>query len=311
MRVFVFLALASCATAGQLVDGELPTNLLPHPLKFSVLLPDGYASSKESYPLLYLLHGGGGDNGFLKRMQPVIEREIAAGSLPKLIVATPDAQRSFYMDYKDGSQRWETLIMGPFLDHLRKTYRIVDGPKGLFMLGISMGGMGDLRMAMKYPERIGAVVALEPGVDPVLQWKDELPRHRYWRSPELMESIFGKPFDSAYWVANNPATIANNNAAKIRASGIAIYMDVGTEDGFGLNEATEFMHQVLWKNNIKHEYRLIWGADHVGRTVVPRTADGLRFLGRVLNPPPPDPAAEALHQRNAPLREKAEREKWR
>jgi S-formylglutathione hydrolase len=178
------------------------------------------------------------------------------------------------------------------------------------MIGISMGGMGDLRMAMKFPERVGAVAALEPGVDPVLRWKDELPRHRFWRSPPLMESIYGKPFDAAYWEANNPATIANDNAGKIRASGIGIYLDVGTEDAFGLDEATEFMHQVLWKNKIKHEYHLIWGADHVGRTLLPRGAEGLRFIGRMINPPPPDPAAEALHKTNAPLRDRAEREKW-
>ncbi len=154
--LIAILSFATCAIAGQLVEGQMQTNLIPHPLKFTVLLPDGYAASKDAYPLLFLLHGGGGDNGFLKRMQPVIEREMNAGTLPKVIVATPDAQRSFYMDYKDGSEKWESLIMGPFLDYLRKNYRIVDGRKGLYMLGISMGGMGDLRMAMKYPDRIGS-----------------------------------------------------------------------------------------------------------------------------------------------------------
>jgi S-formylglutathione hydrolase len=304
------LALQSGAVAGQLVTGEMPTNLLPHALKFTVLLPDGYEASKDSYPLLYVLHGGGGDNGFLKRMQPLIEREWAAGTLAKVVAVTPDAQRSFYMDYKDGSERWETLIMGPFLDYLHKNYRLMDGPKGLYMFGISMGGMGALRMGMKFPNRIGGLAALEPGVDPVLKWKDELPRHRFWRSPELMESIYGKPFDAAYWEANNPATIANDNADRIRASDIGIYIDAGTEDAFGLNEATEFMHQIFWKNNIKHEYHLIWGADHVGRTLGPRSSDGLRFIGRIINPPPPDPVAEALHKRNDLLRRRAERQNW-
>ena len=55
------------------------------------------------------------------------------------------------------------------------------------------------------------------------------------------------------------------------------------------------MHQILWKNKIEHEYHLVHGADHVGRTLRGRSTEGLQFLTRVLNPPPPDPAAEALH----------------
>jgi hypothetical protein len=34
------------------------------------------------------------------------------GTLPRVIVVTPDADRSFYMDRKDGSQKWETAILG-------------------------------------------------------------------------------------------------------------------------------------------------------------------------------------------------------
>ena len=89
---------------------------------------------------------------------------------------------------------------------------------------------------------------------------------------------------------------------RTRSSGLAIYLDVGDEDAFGLDEAAEFMHQVLWKNKIKHEYHLVRGANHLGRTLRPRSAEGLQFLGRVMNPPPQDPVAEDLIKRLAPLK---------
>jgi len=57
-------------------------------------------------------------------------------------------------------------------------------------------------------------------------------RNRFWRSDELMESVFGKPVDEAYWEANDPANMAITNAAKIRDSGLGIYMDAGDEDMF-------------------------------------------------------------------------------
>jgi S-formylglutathione hydrolase len=298
------LAIAAAHAESRLVTGQFETNLIPAPLKFTALLPDGYDSLDDPVPLLYFLHGGGGDNGFLKANKPLFDELWNAGRIPKLLAVTPDCDRSFYMDYKDGSHRYETLLTGPFLDYLRKTYKLRPGRQGTYLFGISMGGMGALRMGLKYPDRFAGLAALEPGVDPVLRWKDILPRHRFWRSQDLMETMFGKPFDAAYWEANNPATIVNDNPDRIRQSGIAIFLDVGNKDAFGLDEATEFMHQILWKNKIEHEYHMVHGADHVGRTLRPRSAEALQFLNRVMIPPPPDPVAADLQKRLAPLKKK-------
>ena len=65
------------------------------------------------------------------------------------------------------------------------------------------------------------------------------------------------------------------------------------------------MHRLLWDYKILHEYHLIRGAGHVGRTMRPRAMEALAFLARVLNPPPPDPEAEALKRRLAPMKRRA------
>ena len=303
----IFCALAPAASASQLIESKIETKLLPGPVEFNVLLPDGYEAAKEPFPLLFFLHGGGGDRGFLVRMRAIVDDMWKAGTLPKMVVVTPSAGRSFYMDYKDGSQKWESFIVGPFLEHLRKTYKVTRERKGTLLFGISMGGLGGLRLGFKYPERFEAVAALEPGIDPALRWKDVKPRNRFWRGDDLMETIFGKPFDEAYWEANNPAAICVANAAKIRASGLNIYIDAGDLDAFNLHEATEFLHRLMWDNSIPHEYHLVRGADHVGRTIRPRAIEALEFLTRVLNPPPPDPEVDALRRRLEPLKRAAEK----
>jgi len=282
--------------ATQLDLDKLETKLVTGPVEYAVLLPDGFDPSQAPLPLLFFLHGGGQDRGFLTRSRPFIEEMWKAGTLPRMVVATPSAARSFYMDYKDGTQKWETFLLGPFLDHLKQKYHVTGEPKRTFLTGVSMGGLGSLRLAFKYPERFAAVAAIEPGIDPVLKWKDLKPRYRFYRSPELMETIFGKPFDEAYWEANNPATLAVANAAKIRASGLAVYLECGDEDSFYLHEAAEFLHRTLWDHGILHEYHLIRGADHVGRTLRSRQAEGLAFLARVLNPPAADPTVETLRK---------------
>ena len=300
------VVLAGNVSASQLIDARLESKLVPSPVEFAVLLPDGYETMKEPLPLLLFLHGGNGDRTFLARMRPIIEEMWKAGTLPPMVVVTPSVTRSFYMDFKDGSQKWETFIVTEFLAHLRSKYNVSKERKGTVLFGISMGGMGALRMGFKYPEKFAGLAALEPGIDPALKWKDVQSRNRFWRGQDLMERIFGKPLDEAYWEANNPASIAVARADKLRASGLDIYLDAGDEDSYLLHEATEFLHRVLWDNKIPHEYHLVRGADHVGRTMRPRTQEGLEFLARVLNPPPPDPQAEALRKQLEPLRRRAE-----
>lgn len=214
-----------------------------------------------------------------------------------MVVATPSVTpRCFYMDFKDGSEKWESFLMGPFRDHLQKTYNASSDPKKNLLMGASMGGMGSLRLGFKYPQRFGGLAAQEPGIEPILHWKDMQVRHRFWRADGLFEAAFGKPVDPQYWEANNPASIAKANAKGLIASGLQIYMDAGDEDMFLLHEGTEFLHRVLWDAGVKHEYHLVRGADHVGRTLRPRSIEALEFLERVLHPPGPDPAVEAARR---------------
>jgi S-formylglutathione hydrolase len=300
-------AFGQSAKASQLVESRFDTKLVPGPVEYNVLLPDGYDSTKGPLPLLLFLHGGGGDRNFLTRLRAAIDDMWKAGTLPKMVVVTPSAARSFYMDYKDGSQKWESFIVGPFLEHLRQTYKVTRERKGTLLFGISMGGLGGLRLGFKYPDKFEAVAALEPGIDPALKWKDVKPRNRFYRSDELMQTIFGKPFDEGYWEANNPASICVVNSEKIRASGLGIYIDVGDEDAFNINEGTEFIHRIMWDFKIPHEYHLVRGADHVGRTIRPRTTEALGFLARVLNPPAADPEADALRKQLEPLKRASEK----
>jgi hypothetical protein len=81
------------------------------------------------------------------------------------------------------------------------------------------------------------------------------------------------------------------NADRIRESGLQIYIEAGDEDQFWLYEGTEFLHQVLWDQKIKHEYHLVRGADHIGPSMGERQSEAIEFLARTIHPWGP-PAAE-------------------
>ena len=285
------LALAGAAQAqGKLETVELATRLVPSPAKYTVLLPPGYDAAKPSaYPLVLLLHGGDGDNGFLARMRPTIEAAWAAGDLPPAVVVTPDVHRSLYMDFHDGSQKWETYIVSELIPDIRHRYRVSADRRQTVVTGISMGGLGSLRLGFDHPEIFGGLASLEAGIEPALSFEDVKMRNRFQRDDAFFKSIFGDPVDRAFWKKANPANMAIDNRAAILGDGLQIYIEAGDLDMFHLDEGNEFLHRVLWDHQIPHEYRLVHGADHLGKSLSPRLRDGFRFLtAHVLAPPPPD-----------------------
>jgi S-formylglutathione hydrolase len=265
---------------------SIETKLVPSPARYSLLLPPGYESGDKTYPLLFWLHGGGGHDGHLEGTAPLFKKMWKEGTLSELVVVTPHAARypANYMDFKDGSQRWESFITGELLAHLRAKYRVAKDRSGTFISGISMGGFGSLMMGLKHLDTFGAIVAFEPQIVPAYDWKDGMEDEPGPR--------FGNPIDKTYWVANNPAAIIRDNVDAVKASGIKIYIEVGSEDVFRFDRGTHFLHRALYERGIRHEYRFVYGADHVGTSLTWRYRDGLVFLNRIINPPPPDPEVE-------------------
>jgi len=256
------------------VPGEVPV---------AIHLPDGYTPDVAPFPLLLLLHGGNGSEQDLLRFTSLIDDAIGTGVLPPLVVAVPGARRSLYMDYHDGSERWESFILADMLPMLRKQLNVSSARERTVVGGWSMGGLGSLRLAFKHPDVFGAVAAVEPAIEPALVWAEIGPHVTFWRPIDFMQTIFGSPIDEDYWAANNPATIAQRDPGRL--DDLGIYFEVGDQDMLYLHEGVEFLHRLLFDAGVGHDYRLVHGAEHVGPSLAPRLADALAFVGRqILRP---------------------------
>lgn len=267
---------------------KIETELVPSPAKYSVLYPSDYETSEKKYPLMLFLHGGNGPKGFVNQIKPIIQDLWEKKLAPEMVVVVPHCDRSFYMDYRDNSQKWETYLLSELILQLQNKFRVYKEPSKSFLAGVSMGGMGTLRIGFKYPSKFGILIAFEPAIEPAIEWKDVQPRDKFYRKKEVMEPIFGSPFDEEFWKINNPIYIARENADKIRESDIKIYIEVGTEDMLGLFRGAEFIHRLLFDKNISHEFRIVYGADHIGPSLKERFINGFSFLNRVINNPKPD-----------------------
>ena len=281
---FFLQAQSNSAATSTLETGTLSSRLVPGPVSYTVLRPPGSVDLR-GLPLLLLLHGGDGDNGFLANMRRVLDAAWAGSDLPPCLVATPDARRSLYLDYHDGSERWESFIVGEFIPHLRTTYALSTERRGTEVSGISMGGLGALRLGLKHLDVFGGLAALEPGIEPALRFSDVRPRNSFQRALPFLEARYGAPIDAAFWAANNPANLAIDRRDAIIESGLQIYFEAGDQDMFHLDEGAEFLHRVMWDHGLLHEYRVVRGADHLGRTLAPRLRDaGGRGRRRVFEP---------------------------
>jgi S-formylglutathione hydrolase len=280
------LALATPAFAleGALSETTVPSANVPGPVPVMIYTPKGYdPARREPYPLIIQLHGGGGSDQSMREMAALLDQAIDKGLIPPVVSVMPSAQRSFYMDYKDGSQKWETFVVTDLLDYMREHTDVVKTRKGTFITGISMGCMGSMRIALKHPDLFQAVASQEPGVEPALNYDEIKPRDRFYRPDALYRTIYGDPVDKAYWAANNPASIVTQNPDRIR--GLGLYLEVGDQDMFYLDQGTEFLHRALFDAGVSHEYRLVKGGDHVGASLAPRFLDAMAFIGRMIDPP--------------------------
>src|SRR3954447_22210096 len=208
----------SGAAEVQLELGRVETALLPEPLEYAALVPEAAVPTR----LLYLLHGGGGSRDFINQARLWIEAAWDTDTLPPCVVVAPSVTRSFYMNYRDGSHHWEDAVVGPLREAAAERYGASTDRADVAIVGISMGGMGGLRMAFKHPDVFGAVAALEPGIEPALSFDEIELRDRFWRDDALFRTIYGDPIDGEYWKANTPANIAIANPARLCDSGLAI-----------------------------------------------------------------------------------------
>src|SRR5215213_1485949 len=90
-------AVRAQATAALREDRVMSTSL-GREMKYRVLLPRGYEGSLKRYPVLFLLHGVGGD---YKDWTTRTDLAEYAGAIP-LIIVMPDAENGWYVgQYED------------------------------------------------------------------------------------------------------------------------------------------------------------------------------------------------------------------
>ena len=226
--------------------------------QMTVILPD---AGRGPFPVFYLLHGLSDDHTIWLR-RTSIERYVAG--VP-LIVVMPDGGRSFYCDAVSGLP-YEQYMLEDVIGFVDRTFATIPRRKGRVIGGLSMGGYGALKLALKYPDRFCSAVSHSGCLDAARLVREQ-------QNPERM-LIFGRRPDGG---KDDLFAIARKLK---RGKAPALRIDCGTED-FLLDHNRRF-HAHLKRLRLPHEYEEFPGAhtwDYWDRHVQEEIAFHRKALG--------------------------------
>jgi S-formylglutathione hydrolase FrmB len=248
---------AQAATPGRAECRSAPSKILGHSVPYCVILPPGYDSEKQSYPILYFLHGLGSNAQLLinEGGMDLINDLWAQNKMGEFVIVTPDAGRSFYINSRDGKVRYEDFFIREFVPYIESHYRIRGERQSRGISGVSMGGYGSLRFAFRYPQMFGSVSAHSAALVASLP-AGGMTGDQGGMLSRVLGNAFGSPPNAAYWNQNSPFTLVKNGP---RPSGLKIYFDCGTEDEYGFNVGAQAFHELLDVHHTPNEFHLYPG----------------------------------------------------
>lgn len=181
--------------------------------RMTVYTPAGYETGGKRYPVLYLLHGMGGDEEAwisLGRTAQILDNLIAQGKAKPMIVVMPNGNASQEAAPGESSRgmvpptmQLSKTMEGSYeqafpeiVKFIDKNYRTVKSKSGRAIAGLSMGGFHSLHISKQYPDMFNYVGLFSAAIMP----------NKEASSPiyENMEGKLKVQFDknpALYWIA--------------------------------------------------------------------------------------------------------------
>jgi len=272
------LATSTLATAAARVQcGTMNSRYLSSPAGYCALLPPSYdAQPARKFPVLYFLHGLGGDQTFLVSTGGwnIIADAWEQNRLAEFVIITPQAGNSFYIDSRNGKTKYEDFFIHDFVPQMEKKFRLQGTRSGRAISGISMGGYGALRFAFKYPQMFVSAAGLMPAL------MENLPHGSQDAGFTLFfGSAFGVPLDEPFWKANTPFVYART----ANFTGMHVFLSCGEQDTYGFDRGTREMDKLLAQRHVAHVTHLSPG-QHDWQFVAQYLLESLEYQAKSFAP---------------------------
>lgn len=184
--------------------------------RVTIYTPAGYETSGKKYPVLYLLHGAGGDEEAwiaLGRTAQIMDNLIAEGKAKPMIVVMTNGNadqeaapgessagmtKPGMMAQKMMEGSWETSFPD-VIKFVESQYRVDKKKSSRAICGLSMGGFHSLHISKQYPDLFdyvglfsAAIMPREGTQSPIYQNMDEKLNVQFGKNPKLYWIAIGK-----------------------------------------------------------------------------------------------------------------------
>jgi len=145
-----------------------------------VYTPYGYETSGEDYPVLYLLHGGGGDEDAwtnMGRARQILDNLIEKGLARPMICVMPNGnpgqqaartqllqEKTFDRNDPNFANLYVKSLVNDIVPFIESHYRVIAKPEARAVSGLSMGGGHTLAVTSMFPGTFGYICPLSIGV---------------------------------------------------------------------------------------------------------------------------------------------------
>ncbi len=195
--------------------------ILPQQARTQIGMGSSSGAGKNGFPVLYLLHGLS-DNHTIWSRRTSIERHVADYGIA---VVMPDGGRGFYTDAHAG-ERWWTFLSEELPSIVAGLFPISTRREETWAAGLSMGGYGALKLALRRPDRFAGAAGLSSVAD-IRHWLGLCDAQKTPGVDAEMNRIFGSPDDLA--VDGNDLFALAEQAMKAPQVP-RLWMACGTED---------------------------------------------------------------------------------
>lgn len=277
---FILIVLNGHSQSKILESQSMPSELLNTDVKYSVYLPPNFDDSDQTYPVVYLLNGFTGDEtDWIKvgLVRSITDELIRGNKIVPLVIIMPDGDDRLYVNKADDSYPYEDMFITELMPFIEKKYRIKSEKKYRSTSGLSMGGAGSLRLALKHHNLFGACAAFSSAVVTDFEVK-LMPQQNFDNyfariDPELIGKEGENRLTNSYKNLSVLNLVNTKDPELLRS--VNIYFDCGDDDFLAIGNSQ--LHINLLKQRIPHEYRVRDGA-HTWNFWVDSLPDGLVFI---------------------------------
>ena len=233
IALFIF---SNYGTAAHIDTLVVMSKVMDKKITNLAIIPDDYDEQNE-YPVLYMLHGAGGDYSSWLRISPDLPKY--ADEYGFIIILPDGGKTSWYFDSPiDPNMQYETYVASELVEVVDNKYKTIQKKEARAITGLSMGGHGAFYLSFKHPDVWGAAGSMSGGLDirPFpKRWDIALRLGSYSDNQELWEK---------HTVTNMVELVVDTDTKLI--------FDCGVDDFF--YTVNQEMHEKLLENKYPHDY---------------------------------------------------------